>query len=206
MTKANDTIPDASQQNQGGQQQYTQPVQPKKSSNTVLIIVVVVIVVFGVLPLIALLFLGNIVNNFLNSKGGEEFVATVISEIRNSGSGPEQDVSGVWNCRGEKKISGLEEEYTSTITMDANKQTFKYGKYGDLANNSYSGKYDARQIIKSDTKYKYYKITFSDVDLIEDGVYKEAKGLQDLEMAIVADKGDEASIMFSGGNTYYCEK
>lgn len=202
MTMKNDTnIPEAEtvQQNQGTQQQP----QPKKSSNAVLVIVIVVVVVFGILPVIALVFLGNFITNFLNSKGGEDLIEAVVRNLDNG-----DDVIGVWDCKpynsGSK--SELEADYTTTLNL-RHGGTFQYGKYGDLENNSYSGKYDVNRANKKQTEYRYYTIKFSDVTLVEDGEPAETKGLQDLEMGLDLGKDErEAVMMFANYNTYYCSQ
>ncbi len=197
--------PEQAQQNQGGQyvppQQYAPQAQPKKSNGIVVVIVVVVIVLFGVLPALAFLFLGNAFNSFINSKSGEDFIEAVVKNFDNGDS-----VIGTWDCKpydsGSK--SELEADYNTTLNLRQG-GTFQYGKYGDLENNSYSGRYDAKRSEKKQTNYRYYTIKFSDVTMVENGEPSETQGLQDLEMGLNLDEEQrEAVMMFTNYNMYYC--
>ena len=198
MTDNNENM----QQNQG-QPQYAP--QPKKSSNAVLVIVVVLVIIFGVLPAIALFFLGGVLRDFFNSSDGHEFVQTVINKIE-AETNKSKYVVGDWDC---KPFSGNaskldDQNYTTSLILRDN-GTFQYGKYGDLDNNSFYGKYSSEKEDKEHSTYNYYMLKFSDVSKKENGEPAETGGLQNLEMGITrTDNGREAVAMFMNYDMYYC--
>jgi len=210
MATKKDNTPEAEQvqQNQGGQyvppQQYAQAPQPKKSSNAVLVVVIVVVVFFGILPAIALFFLGGVLRDFFSSPDGHELVQTVINKIDPEINRGEY-VVGEWDCKpysGSSSISS--ESYTSSLIL-RNNGTFQYGKYGDLENNSFYGKFRAEKEDKDHPTYNYYMLKFSSVSKKVEGEQVETGGLQNLEMGITkTGSGREAVAMFADYNMYYC--
>ena len=166
-------------------QQPQMPAQPaNKSSNTALIIVVVVLAVLFVGLPVGGLFLAR---DYLTSDEGKKTVNKVINLLENDLS--ENYVAGSWKC----KYSQSESTYSVGLELNED-GTFRYGQYGDLYNNSYSGTYtseyeeEKRNTING---ANYYIVKFHDVTMKKDGVSEETLGLQNLEMGIGRHEGGD---------------
>ena len=193
--------------------QYVPPAQyapnpyagEKKSHSYVLVIVVVVVVIFGLLPAMAFLFLGNVFKDFFNSDSGKGFFQEVINKVEPELNG-EKYVVGNWNCKNfDGNVSKMDDaDYSVSLVLKSD-GSVQFGQYGDLENNSFKGKYVSTKEDKEHPTYTYYMLKFSDITKTENGLPAETEGLQPLEMGITrTTNGREAIASFALGNMYYC--
>ncbi len=201
------------------EQPQTQPTTPAapapKKTNTGLIIGIVIgaVVLFVILPMV---FLWMIFSGVLNI-GMARYRDTrdIIEELEKVGESleieekveDENKVAAVWNCASGTGSADDREKFKTTVELNKD-MTFRYGPYGDLANNHFSGTYtfedEHKQTQNGD--YKYYMVKFNTTEFMEDGEVQELKNLSDMEMGITkTDEGRGAITIFVASyNMYYC--
>lgn len=211
MATNKDNISEAEQVN--GQyvppQQYAAPASQKKSNGYVVVIVVVVLIL-GILPLIGLIFVGNIFNNFINSPKGQELVDKVIERIDDEIPTKKDDngVVGTWDC---KSFNGSteSESFVHALTFNAD-GTFKYNGYAS-ENEYVTGKYKSAYVpyvgAEKDSpinQYKMYNVSFSDAKKHIGDEVNDYGEMRDLSMQITkGESGRFAFTMFDGYLMYY---
>ena len=196
-------------QQQPQQPQGAAPTQPgvpqKNSGNTVLIVVIVLIVLLFLIPLalVAFIFVG--VGNWASSHPDE--VQDFVNELERGTS--ENYVAGTWNCASGTGSTTDRDNYSTTLKLNKD-MTFKYGPYGDLKNNHYSGTYTFKDEDKhtADGKYDYYMVDFDTTEAVFDGEEDtdSGKGINQMEMGITkTEDGKQAITIFTSSyNMYYC--
>ena len=200
-------------QNQGGQyvppQQYAQQPQPKNSHGYVVVIVVVVLIL-GILPVIGLIFAGNLFNNFINSPKGQELVDKVIEKIDDemSSKKTKNEVVGIWDC---KSFNGSTESESFRHSIIFSKDgTFRYNGYG-VEDEYVTGKYKSLYVPYATSErnpqldqYKMYSVSFSEAKKHIGDEVKDFGDMNNLTMQITnGESGRFAFTMFEGYLMYY---
>lgn len=200
-------------QNQGGQyvppQQYAQQPQPKNSHGYVVVIVVVVLIL-GILPVIGLIFAGNLFNNFINSPKGQELVDKVIEKMDDemSSKKTKNEVVGTWDC---KSFNGSTESESFRHSIIFSKDgTFRYNGYG-VEDEYVTGKYKSLYVPYATSErnpqldqYKMYSVSFSEAKKHIGDEVKDFGDMNNLTMQITnGESGRFAFTMFEGYLMYY---
>ena len=211
MATNKDNIPEAEQVN--GQyvppQQYAQQSQPKNSHGYVVVIVVVVLIL-GVLPVIGLIFAGNLFNNFINSPKGQELVDKVFEKIDDemSSKKTKNEVVGTWDC---KSFNGSTESESFRHSIIFSKDgTFRYNSYG-VEDEYVTGKYKSLYVPYATSErnpqldqYKMYSVSFSEAKKHIGDEVKDFGDMNNLTMQITnGESGRFAFTMFEGYLMYY---
>jgi len=181
---------------------------PKKKSNAGVIIAIVLAVIFVVIVL-PCIFIGMIVFGVFRvvDSAGPEIINQIEKEIERTES--ENYVAGTWNCASGTGSENDRDNFKTTIELNAD-MTFRYGPYGDLDKNHFSGTYTVEDEDKStpDGSYDYYMIKFDSKEFMENGVINTESDskLSEMEMGITkTDKGKQAITIFTFSyNMYYC--
>lgn len=179
---------------------------PKKKSNAGLIVAIVLIAIFVVVVLpcifIFLIFFGafKVVDSV-----GSEIVDQIGQEIERTET---NYVAGKWNCASGTGSKDDRENFSTTLELNED-MTFRYGPYGDLKNNHFSGTYTFEDEEKKNNTgdYSYYMVKFETKEFIVDGAAgEEDKKLSEMEMGITktADGKQAITIFTSSYNMYYC--
>lgn len=198
------------------QAQPTTPAAPEpKKSNIGLIIGIVVgaVVLFVVLPIV---FLWMIFSGILSlSTASYRDSDAYIDQMEKMGEALEKEgliksenkVAGIWNCANGTGSADDREKFSTTIELN-NDMTFRYGPYGDLANNHFKGTYsfEDEQKQTNDGSYKYYMVKFDTTEFMKEGEVQDLNNLSDMEIGITEnDEGRSAITIFvSSYNMYYC--
>ena len=189
----------------------TQPGAPQKKSNTGLVVAIIVIVLFC-LPILAIaIFFFALSGYFSSNPGAAKEILDSISEGVNEAErqSNENYVAGTWNCASGTGSTTDRDNYSTTLKLNKD-MTFKYGPYGDLTNNHYSGTYTFKDEDKHtpDGKYDYYMIDFDTTEAVFDGEEDtdSGKGINQMEMGITkTEDGKQAITIFTSSyNMYYC--
>lgn len=181
---------------------------PKKKSNAGLIVAIVLIVIFVVIVL-PCIFIGMVFFGIFRvvDSAGPEIIDQIEKEIERTET--ENYVAGTWNCAGGTGSADDRDNFKTTLELNKD-MTFRYGPYGDLTNNHYSGTYTFEDEDKStqDGSYNYYMIKFNSKEFIVDGVAgpEDNSKLSDMEMGITktSDGKQAITIFTSSYNMYYC--
>ena len=202
------------------EQPQTQPTTPPsepapKKSNTGLIIGIVIgaVVLFVVLPIVFLWMIFTGVFNLGTAMVRDS--SDIIEELERLSEDPNIQefindsnvVAATWNCASGTGSENDRDNFSTTVELNKD-MTFRYGPYGDLTNNHFSGTYtfedEHKQTQNGD--YKYYMVKFNTSEFMEDGEVQELKSLSDMEMGITeSDEGRGAITIFvSSYNMYYC--
>ena len=205
--------PERTQQSQGGQyvppQQYAAPTQ-QKSSHGYVVVIVIAVLILGILPIIGIIFAGNIFNNFINSPKGQELVDKVIEKIDDeiSTKKNKNEVVGTWDC---KSFNGSteSESFRHTLTFNAD-GTFKYNSYA-AEDEFVTGKYKSAYVPYATSEknpqldqYKMYSVSFSDAKKHIGDEVKDFGDMRNLTMQITkGESGRFAFTMFEEYLMYY---
>lgn len=181
---------------------------PKKKSNTGVIIAIVLAVIFVVIVL-PCIFIGMIIFGIFRvvDSAGPEIIDQIEKEIEQTEL--ENYVAGTWNCASGTGSENDRDNFKTTIELNAD-MTFRYGPYGDLDKNHYSGTYTVEDEDKStpDGSYDYYMIKFDSKEFMVDGAAgpESNSKLSQMEMGITkTEKGKQAITIFTSSyNMYYC--
>ena len=194
--------------------QPTTPGQPEpKKSNVGLIIGIVVGVVVLFIGLL-LFFFGMFLNGAIDlGMDAVDEIDRIIEETEKENQKDKKEsanvVAATWNCISGTGGSEKTDDMTFNTTLELNEDmTFRYGPYGDLGNNHFSGKYtytDERKKIASGD-YSYYMVEFVTDEYKVDGEVQELNNLSDMEMGITqqTDGRGAITIFVSSNNMYYC--
>ena len=183
-----------------------QPSAPQqKSNNSIVVIVIILAVLLFLIPFIIFMFTLIGIGGWLNDHPDEakEFVNELERGISDN------YIAGTWNCAGGTGSKNDRDNFSTTLELNKD-MTFRYGKYGDLKSNHYSGTYTFKDEDKhtADGNYDYYMVDFNTTEAVFDGVKDTDpnKGISQMEMGITkTDDGKQAITIFTSSyNMYYC--
>jgi len=194
-------------------QQPAQPAQPApKKSNTGLIIGIVVgviVLLIGLMMVFFWMFLNGAIN--LGLEMADEFGQSV-EDIHKEIEEKEEStnvVAATWNCISGTGGNEKTDDMKFSTTLELNKDmTFRYGPYGDLGNNHFSGTYNFEDEHKQNPSgdYSYYMVKYNTDEYKVDGEVQPLNRLSDMEMGITkqTDGRGAITIFTSTNNMYYC--
>lgn len=195
------------------------PAPEKKKSHTGLIIAIVLIVVLG-LPILGFIIFTVFIVGLASTldEGDIQEIENTINEIQEETeegtkkptNNVKNVVAGDWNCVNGATGTNDPTKFYTTIKLNKD-MTFKYGPYGDLEDNHFSGTYTYEDEHKENNsgEYSYYIVFFDTEEGVVEGkkqTIDTSNSLSDMEIGIAeGDDGKEAITIFtSSGNMYYC--